>query len=90
MSWTLRTAASTDYRLEFYGANDCDASGRGEAKELIATRAGDDRRHRARAGLGQVVDGRSTRRSIAVTATVTDPNGVVLGPTSELSALRLI
>ena len=36
IGWTLRTAASTDYRLEFYVNDTC--GGRGEAKELIATR----------------------------------------------------
>jgi parallel beta-helix repeat protein len=37
VSWTLRSAASSDYRVELYGADACDASGRGEALELVAT-----------------------------------------------------
>ena len=35
IGWTLRSAAATDYRLEFYVNDTC--AGRGEAKELIAT-----------------------------------------------------
>ena len=81
ISWTLRSAAATDYRLEFYLNDTC--AGRGEAKELLAHAAGDDRRNRPRRRA------RSTSRpvdeKVTVTATETDPNGFVLGPTSELS-----
>jgi parallel beta-helix repeat protein len=84
VSWTLRSAASTDYRVELYGADACDASGRGEAPELVAT----EQVTTDATGLatGSVrFETASVSPSIAATATVTDPNGVVLGASSELS-----
>ena len=81
IGWTLRTAAATDYRLEFYVNDTC--GGRGEAKELLATRQVTT----DATGLAQgsiIVDPVDTK--VTVTATETDPNGLVLGPTSELSA----
>ena len=84
VSWTLRSAASTDYRVELYGADACDASGRGEAPELVAT----EQVTTDATGLatGSVkYETAAVSPSIAATATVTDPNGVVLGASSELS-----
>jgi parallel beta-helix repeat protein len=81
IGWTLRTAAATDYRLEFYVNDTC--GGRGEAKELLATRQVTT----DGTGLAQgsiTVD--PVDEKVTVTATETDPNGFVLGPTSELSA----
>ena len=80
IGWTLRSAANTDYRLEFYINDTC--AGRGEAKELLAT----EQVTTDGTGLAQgsiTVDPVDTK--VTVTATETDPNGVVLGPTSELS-----
>ena len=81
IGWTLRTAASTDYRLDFYVNDTC--GGRGEAKELIATRqVTTDATGLAQSSI--IVD--PVDEKVTVTATETDPNGLVLGPTSELSA----
>jgi hypothetical protein len=84
VSWALRSAASTDYRLEFYVSNGCDASGRGEAPDLVATRdvtTDANGLHEGSLDLDLLAPG----ETVAATATVTDPNGVVLGATSELS-----
>ncbi len=81
LGWTLRTAAATDYRLEFYVNDTC--GGRGEAKELIATeQVTTDANGLAQGSI--TVD--PVDPKVTVTATETDPNGIVLGPTSELSA----
>ena len=80
ISWTLRSAAATDYRLEFYVNDTC--AGRGEAKELVATR------QVTTDGTGLVqgsVDIAPVDETVTVSATETDPNGLLLGPTSELS-----
>jgi len=80
IGWTLRSAASTDYRLEFYINDTC--LGRGEAKELLGTeQVTTDGNGLAQGSI--TVDPVDTK--VTVTATETDPNGVVLGPTSELS-----
>ena len=81
ISWTLRSAAATDYRLEFYLNDTCAGPRRGQGAARHA--AGDHRRHRPRAGLDRLVD--PVDEKVTVTATDTDPNGFVLGPTSELS-----
>jgi Periplasmic copper-binding protein (NosD) len=84
VSWALRSAASTDYRLEFYVSNGCDASGRGEAPDLVATRdvtTDANGLHEGSLDLDLLAPG----ETVAATATVTDPNGVVLAATSELS-----
>jgi parallel beta-helix repeat protein len=84
VSWRLRTTASTDYRLEFYGADACDGSGRGEATELIAT----EQATTDATGLAEgsfMLPTATIDPSIAATATVTDPNGFDLDATSELS-----
>ena len=80
ISWTLRSAAATDYRLEFYVNDTC--AGRGEAKELVATE------QVTTDGTGLVqgsVDIAPVDEKVTVTATETDPAGLLLGPTSELS-----
>jgi parallel beta-helix repeat protein len=80
ISWTLRSAAATDYRLEFYVNDTC--GGRGEAKELVATR------QVATDGTGMAqgsVDIAPVDEKVTVSATETDPGGLLLGPTSELS-----
>ena len=80
ISWTLRSAAATDYRLEFYVNDTC--AGRGEAKELLGTR------QVTTDGAGLATGSITVApvdEKVTVTATETDPNGVVLGPTSELS-----
>ena len=80
IGWTLRSAANTDYRLEFYINDTC--LGRGEAKELLGT----EQVTTDGTGLAQgsiTVDPVDTK--VTVTATETDPNGLVLGPTSEIS-----
>jgi hypothetical protein len=84
VDWRLRSAAATDYRLEFYGAKACDDSGRGEASELIATeQVTTDATGLAEGSIELPTANASL--AIAATATVTDANGNVLGPTSELS-----
>ena len=80
ISWTLRSAVATDYRLEFYVNDTC--AGRGEAKELVATE------QVTTDGTGLVqgsVDIAPVDEKVTVSATETDPNGLLLGPTSELS-----
>ena len=84
VSWRLRSAAATDYRLEFYGADACDTSGRGEAPTLVAT----EQVTTDATGLAEgsfTLPTATIDPSIAATATETDPNGVVLDATSELS-----
>jgi hypothetical protein len=84
VSWTLRSAASSHYRLEFYVSDGCDASGRGEAPDLVATRdVTTDANGLAESSLE--LDPLAAGETVAATATVTDPNGVVLGASSELS-----
>jgi parallel beta-helix repeat protein len=80
IDWTLNTAAATDYRLEFYVNDTC--AGRGEAKELLTTQQVTTDAN----GLAQgsiTVD--PVDEKVTVTATETDANGFVAGPTSELS-----
>ena len=81
IGWTLRSDAATDYRLEFYLNDTC--VGRGEAKQLLAT-------ENVTTDANGLVQGSilvaPVDTKVTATATVTDPNGVVLGPTSELSA----
>ena len=80
ISWTLRSAAATDYRLEFYANDTC--AGRGEAKELVATR------QVTTDATGLVegsIDIAPVDETVTVSATETDAAGLVLGPTSELS-----
>ena len=80
ISWTLRSTPATDYRLEFYLNDTC--AGRGEAKELLGTQ------QVITDGTGLVqgsIDFAPVDENVTVTATVTDPNGFVDGPTSELS-----
>jgi parallel beta-helix repeat protein len=80
IDWSLRTQASTGYRLEFYLNDTC--SGRGEAKELLATQ-------QVTTDVNGLVQGSiyvdPVDEKVTVSATETDPLGVVLGPTSELS-----
>jgi parallel beta-helix repeat protein len=80
ISWTLRSAANTDYRLEFYLNDTC--AGRGEAKELLGTQQVTT----DGAGLAQgSINVRPVDETVTVSATETDPTGLVVGPTSELS-----
>ena len=80
VDWTLRTAANTDYRLEFYLNDQC--AGGHDAKELI----GAQQVTTDAAGLAQgtFVVG-TLDEKVTVSATRTDANGFVNGPTSELS-----
>lgn len=81
VTWNLRSAAATDYLIELYVGDGC---GRGDAGELVATRnVTTDANGLAEGGI--VIDGGHVGRKLAATATVTDPNGVVLGASSELS-----
>jgi parallel beta-helix repeat protein len=81
ISWTLRSDLASDYRLEFYLNDTC--AGRGEAKDLLATQqVATDANGLAE---GTVRLSQAVEEKVTVTATPTDPNGVVLGPTSELS-----
>ena len=80
ISWTLRSTAAADYRLEFYVNDTC--NGRGEAKELLeAQQVATDATGLAQGSI--TVD--PVDEKVTVTATETDPNGVVLDATSELS-----
>jgi hypothetical protein len=80
VDWTLRTAANTDYRLEFYLNDQC-AGGR-DAKELLgAQQVTTDATGLAQ---GTFVVGTPDPK-VTVSATETDANGNVSGPTSELS-----
>jgi parallel beta-helix repeat protein len=80
VDWTLRTAASTDYRLEFYLNDQC--AGGHDAKELIgAQQVTTDATGLAQ---GTFVVG-TLDEKVTVTATETDAGGNVTGPTSELS-----
>ena len=45
VTWTLASAATTSYRLEFFASDACDASGSGEAQRFLGA---DHRRRRAR------------------------------------------
>jgi hypothetical protein len=82
LSWTLRSAASTDYRLEFYAAEACDDSGHGEAPELVETQiVTTDATGLAE---GSFTHKRLVGKSVAATATAIGPSGA-LGATSELS-----
>lgn len=80
VDWTLRTAASTDYRLEFYLNDQC--AGGHDAKELLgAQQVTTDANGLAQ---GTFVVG-TLEEKVTVSATETDANGNVTGPTSELS-----
>jgi parallel beta-helix repeat protein len=80
VDWTLRTAANTDYRLEFYLNDQC--AGGHDAKELIgAQQVTTDATGLAQ---GTFVVG-TLDEKVTVSATETDANGNVAGPTSELS-----
>ena len=80
VDWTLRTAASTDYRLEFYVNDQC--AGGHDAKELLgAQQVTTDATGLAQ---GTFVVG-TLDEKVTVSATETDANGNVTGPTSELS-----
>ena len=84
ISWTLRSAAATDYGSS--STSTTRAPGRGEAKELVAAR------QVTTDGAGLVqgsVDIAPVDEKVTVSATETDPNGLLLGPTSELGRLRL-
>jgi parallel beta-helix repeat protein len=80
VDWTLRTAASTDYRLEFYLNDQC--AGGHDAKELL----GVQQVTTDATGLAQGTFAVGTLdEKVTVSATETDANGFVAGPTSELS-----
>ena len=80
VDWTLRTAASTDYRLEFYLNDQC--AGGHDAKELLgAQQVTTDASGLAQ---GTFVVG-TLDEKVTVSATETDAGGNVAGPTSELS-----
>jgi parallel beta-helix repeat protein len=81
VSWNLRSTASTHYVIELYAGDGC---GRGDAGDLVATRnVTTDATGLAEGSI--VLDPPQVGRKLAATATVTDPNGVVLGAGSELS-----
>jgi parallel beta-helix repeat protein len=80
VDWTLRTSASTDYRLEFYLNDQC--AGGHDAKELLGAQQVTTDAN----GLAQGTFAVGTLDAkVTVSATETDANGNVAGPTSELS-----
>jgi parallel beta-helix repeat protein len=83
VSWQLESAASSYYRLDFYAVSACDDPD-AEPPQLVGT-------SNVKTGTGGTAKGTTAVKvasgsdRIMATATVTDPNGVFLESTSELS-----
>jgi len=92
VSWTLDSLASSNFRLEFFAVNACDASGHGEAGRFLDERLVKTDYNGMAALTTQTAGRANVGQYVVMTATYVSVVGppLVLGATSEFSACVLV